>query len=186
MANAMPSTIWSWKGCLYLFGGLFLAVALVLEVSKWEVHVTGEGIELVRRTSSQGTLSPSIGATLAQSMAAVTGKQSEPAKRRAPRYKRKYSLPWKAEPEEPGEDSKFHAGIRSSRMIEEELGLGFQPKLGLENGTLTWSPEAEDFLLNVVKERQFPPDCGAEKWLVIDPHRHGESGQARHKISMFV
>jgi hypothetical protein len=173
MANATLLTGRSCRGYLYTLAGLFFALLLVMEVCKWEVHVGSEGIELIRKAGPGAANVVGLDSAAAKSMAASKGK-NELAPRKAPRARRKYSLPWKRAPESSTRTSSFHNGVRSSKLIEGELGLGFWPKLELEAGTLTWSAEAEDFLLGEIVNRQFPKDCGAERWLVIEPHRHGK------------
>lgn len=173
MANATLLTGRSCRGYLYTLAGLFFAVLLVIEVCKWEVHVGSEGIELIRKSSPRAPNFAGLNSAAAKSTAASRpGQKLTPKK--TPRARRKYSLPWGRAPDLPTRTASFHNGVRSSRVIEGELGLGFRPKLELEAGTLTWSAEAEDFLLGEIVKRQFPKDCGAEKWLVIEPHRHGK------------
>jgi hypothetical protein len=173
MANGTLLTGRSCRGYLYTLAGLFFAVLLVIEVCKWEVNVGSQGIELIRKTSPGASNFAGLNSAAAKSTAASRPGQKL-APRKTPRARRKYSLPWGRAPDLPTRTSSFHNGVRSSRVIEGELGLGFRPKLELEAGTLTWSAEAEDFLLGEIVNRQFPKDCGAEKWLVIEPHRHGK------------
>lgn len=43
----------------------------------------------------------------------------------------------------------------------------------LQDGSITWTQEAEDIIIAVIERVQFPPSCSKAKWLAVPMHMGG-------------